>query len=116
MSYRASSPQLTQTGPIEFFIQGNDTQYVDLSKTRLKLTCKVVDEDGSAIEAAEAAPGDYTYAPVNNLIASAFDRVTVHLNGTELTPKVSLYPYQAFLETLLSYGSDYKKGQAEAAG
>ena len=44
-------------------------------------------------------------------------RLTVfHLNETKIIPKSSLYQYQAYLETLLSYGTEYKKGQAEAAG
>ena len=38
------------------------------------------------------------------------------MNETEITPKSSLYSYQAYLETLLSYGSDYKKGQVKAGG
>lgn len=105
---------MTPTTPINFYIQGNDQQYVDFSKTKLKLTCKLTDAAGNAL-AAEASK-ILEACPVNYLIASAFDQVSVHLNETEITPKSSLYPYQAYLETLLSYGSDYKKGQAEAGG
>ena len=105
---------LTATSPITFFIQGNDQQYIDFSKTKLKITCKIVDTSGAAL-AAETGK-TIEYAPVNYLIASAFDHVSVHLNETEITPKTSLYPYQAYLETILSYGTEYKKGQAEAGG
>ena len=106
---------ITQTSPIEFFIQGNDQQYIDFSKTKLKLTCKIVNSDGADIPE-ETTLATLNYAPANYLLASAFDRVSVHLNETEITPKSSLYQYQAYLETLLSYGTEYKKGQAEAAG
>ena len=105
---------LSPTAPINFYIQGNDQQYIDFSKTKLKLTCKLTEPDGTIL-AAETGK-TLEACPVNNLIASAFDRVSVYLNETEITPKTSLYPYQAYLETLLSYGSDYKKGQAEAGG
>ena len=105
---------MTPTTPINFFIQGNDQQYIDFSKTKLKITCKLTDATGTIL-AAETGK-TLEACPVNYLIASAFDQVSVHLNETEITPKSSLYPYQAYLETLLSYGSDYKKGQAEAGG
>lgn len=106
---------LTNTSPIQFFIQGNDTQYLDMTKTKLKLRFKVVTSTGAALAAVTAA-ATLNYAPVNYLMASAFDRLEVHLNETEITPKSSLYPYQGLLETMLSYSSEYKKSQAEAGG
>ncbi len=106
---------ISQNSPLEFFIQGNDTQYIDLSKTKIKLRCKVVGANGKDI-AAQTDPTILLYAPVNYIAASAFDKVTVKINESEITPKSSLYPYQAYLETVFSYGSDFKKGQAEAGG
>lgn len=106
---------ITPTAPIEFFVPANDAQYLDLSRTRLKLRLKVT----SASKADLAVQNDklvLNYAPANYIVASAFESVKVHLHDTEITTKNSLYPYQAYLETLVSYGSDYKKGQAEAGG
>ncbi len=114
IEYHTTSP-ITETSPIEFFIPGNDSQYLDLSRTRIKLRLKVQ----SATKADLAQQNDRTklnYAPANYIVASAFESVKVHVGDTEVTAKNSLYPYQAYLETLLSYGSDYKKGQAEAGG
>ncbi len=112
--YHPQSP-LTDTSPIEFFIPGNDTQYIDLSRTRIKLRLKVVGAAGSDL-ADQADKTVLNYAPANYIVASAFEAVKVHVHETEVTSKDSLYPYQAYLETLLSYGSDFKKGQAEAGG
>jgi hypothetical protein len=106
---------ITSTSPIEFNIPANDSQYLDLSRTRIKLRLKIQ----SAAKTDLAVENDKTklnYAPANYIIASAFESVKVHVADTEITTKNSLYPYQAYLETLLSYGSDYKKGQAEAGG
>lgn len=106
---------ISATSPIEFFIPGNDTQYLDLSRTRIKLRLKVLSAAGKDL-AAQPDKAILNYAPANYIVASAFEGVKVHIHDTEVTSKNSLYPYQAYLETLLSYGSDYKKGQAEAGG
>lgn len=106
---------ISSTSPIEFFIQGNDTQYIDLSRTRIKLRLKVVSAAGKNI-ANQPDVAILNYAPANYIVASAFEGVKVYIHDTEVTTKNSLYPYQAYLETLLSYGSDFKKGQAEAGG
>lgn len=106
---------ISQTAPLEFFIQGNDTHYIDLSKTKIKLRCKVVGANDADL-APQPDPTILNYAFVNYIAASAFEKVTVKLNETEVTQKSNLYPYQAYLETLLNYGSDFKKGQAEAGG
>nr|DAC81375.1 TPA_asm: hexon [Orchesella springtail adintovirus] len=106
---------LSDTAPITFFIQGNDTQHIDMSKTKLKVRFKIVGASGGDL-VKFTDKQVLEYGPVNYLLASAFDRVTVSLNETEITPKSSLYPYQAMFETLLSYSTEFKKSQAEAAG
>lgn len=106
---------ITPTAPIEFHVPANDVQYLDLSRTRIKLRLKVTSA-AKADLAAQADKNILNYAPANYIVASAFESVKVKLHDTEITTKNSLYPYQAYLETLLSYGSDYKKGQAEAGG
>jgi len=106
---------ITPTTPIEFHVPANDSQYLDLSRTRIRLRMKVT----SAAKGDLAAQADKTilnYAPSNYIVASAFESVKVIINDTEVTTKNSLYPYQAYLETLLSYGSDYKKSVGESGG
>jgi len=53
----------------------------------------------------DLAETDYT-AVVNNLLHSLFSQCTMYLNGTQITQATELYPYRAYIETLLSYGND----------
>jgi len=94
--------------PISFYIQGNDTQYVDLSESRLYLRCKIVDDKDADITIT-------TLAPANNFLHALFKEVIVSLNETQITPHTNSYGHKAYIETLLSYGSDFKKSQAQAA-
>ena len=50
-------------------------------------------------------------APVNNWLHSLFSQVDVYLSGTLVTPSTNTYPYRAYIETLLSYGSEAKETQ-----
>ena len=49
--------------------------------------------------------------PVNNWLYSLFSQVDVYLNGTLVTPSTNTYAYHAYIETLLSYGTDAKDTQ-----
>ena len=49
--------------------------------------------------------------PVNNWLLSLFSQVDVYLNGTLVTPSTNTYAYRAYIETLLSYGTDAKVKQ-----
>lgn len=53
--------------------------------------------------------------PVNNFLHSLFSQVDVSLNGTLITSSTNTYAYRAYLETLLSYGSDTKTSQLTSA-
>jgi hypothetical protein len=48
---------------------------------------------------------DYT-AVTNNFFHSLFSQCTITINGVTIKPAAGLYDYRAYLETLLSYGSD----------
>jgi hypothetical protein len=54
-----------------------------------------------------AAGGDLTdnaaVAPVNLALHSLFSNASVTLCGKEISEKDTLYPYRAYLETLLTY-------------
>ncbi|KAI0213962.1 hypothetical protein LSAT2_000953 [Lamellibrachia satsuma] len=49
--------------------------------------------------------------PVNNWLHLLFSQVDVYLNGTLVTPSTNTYAYRAYIETLLSYGTDAKATQ-----
>jgi hypothetical protein len=92
------------SGPIEFHVSTND-DYVDLGRTFLYVKVRIKNVDGTDL-AADAKVG-----PVNNWMHSLFSQVDLQINGKLISPSVNTYPYKAYLETLLSYGSDAKAGQ-----
>lgn len=93
-----------EDGPLEFDVFSPD-EYVDLGRTFLYVKAKIVKADNKALDA------DSKVAPVNLWLHSLFSQVDVQLNGKLVTPSIPTYPYKAYLETLLSYGSDAKKSQ-----
>ena len=43
---------------------------------------------------------------VNNLLHSLISQCTIYLNGTQNPQTTELYPYSAYIETLVTYGND----------
>lgn len=95
---------LTPGSPIEFNISSSE-EYIDVGRTVLYIKAKIVKQDKTHV-AEDAKVG-----PVNLWLHSLFSQVDVKLNGKLITPSVNTYPYRAYLETLLSYGSDAKDTQ-----
>ena len=92
---------------ITYLIAGTD-EYIDLSKTILTVTGKIMMSDGTT----PLTGGNQTsVAPVNNFLHSLFNQVDVYLNGKQVTPAMSTYAYQAYIETLLNYDVSAKKSQ-----
>jgi len=52
---------------------------------------------------------DVMAAPVNWLLYTMFSQVYISLNDTLISNSMNTYPYQAILETLLTYDEDAKK-------
>jgi len=75
----------------------------------LHVKAKVTNENDTDL-AAGAAVG-----PVNLFLHSLFSQVDISLNGTLITSSTNTYPYQAMIETLLSYGMDAKTSQLTSA-
>jgi hypothetical protein len=97
---------ITDHGPIEFFIPGNEERYLDLNETYLHVKARVERVDGADLEQDNDKP-----IPVNLWLHSLFSQVDVSLNNTRITSSTDTYPYRAILETILGYESaakDYK--------
>lgn len=93
------------TSKIEFKIPGNGNHYLDLNDNFLYLTVKVVQKDGKDL-------ADDAKVGVSNLFMHAlFSQLDVYFNSTLISTSNNAYPYRAYIETLLSYGSDYKSSQ-----
>lgn len=84
-------------GTIEFNIPGANDLYRDLNNSYLMLKLKLVAAAGTDVA------GNVAAAPTNLPLHSLFSTVSVTLCGKEITEKDTLYPYRAYLETLLSY-------------
>ena len=89
---------LDSGGTIEVLLPGSGYVYMDLANTYLFVRAKVAKADGSNLDT------DNLVGPVNNWLQSS-----VYLNDTLVTPSTNTYPYRAYIETALSYGSDAKE-------
>ena len=99
---------ITGSGPIEFHVQASMEDYIDLGRTELQLTLKVVKADNSAMD------DDVKVSTANLLLHTLFSQVDCKLNEKLVTPSVNTYPYKAYLETILSHGSDSLKSWLQA--
>lgn len=88
-------------GPLEFNITSSE-DYLDLSATQLHLKVKIL-KDNAPLKA------DDKVAPCNLFLHSLFQQVDVSLNDRLISSSSNTYAYRAYIETLLNYGSDYKK-------
>ena len=96
---------LSDSGPIEFNVSGSSDEYIDLGRTMLYIKLQVTKKNGESLEDTAKV------APVNLLLHSLFSQIDIKLRDTLITPSVHTYPYKAYLETLLSYGTDAKESQ-----
>ena len=96
--------------PINFLVTGTD-EYIDLSKTILTVTGKIVKDNETVLDGANQA----SVAPVNNFLHSLFKQVDVYLNGKQVTPAMGTYAYRAYIETLLNYDVSAKESQFSSA-
>ncbi|GFR61129.1 hypothetical protein ElyMa_001838200 [Elysia marginata] len=100
---------LTPAAPIEFIIRGSGEEYLDLSNTFLHIRAKITKSGGANLTSEDKA------VPVNYWLHSLFSQVDVTLNDTLITPSQNTYPYRAYIESVLNYGRDAKKGHLTAA-
>lgn len=82
--------------PIEFIVKGADLLYLDLNNTKLTVQAKITKENGQNIDADTAGP-------VNLAFHSLFREVSVEMNGRPVSEPNQLYPYRAYIETVLNY-------------
>jgi hypothetical protein len=99
---------ISDSGPIEFNVDGNMATYMDLRNTSLCLKSKIVKADGSVIPIAEEV------APINLFLASMWKQVDVQLGYENLRGVNIYYPYKAMFDTLLDTTEDYKMSQLAA--
>ena len=100
---------ITASSPIEFIISGSGEDYIDLSNTLLEIKASIKTSDGVAVDS------DTPVAPINNVLHGLFSQIDVMLNDVNVSSASTTYPYRAYIETLLNFGSDAKKSKLQAS-
>jgi len=96
---------LSDSAPIEFYVSGQGSVYIDLTRSKLYVKAEITLQNGNAIT------NQHHVGPVNNFLHSLFSEVDVRMNDTLVSTTNNTYPYRAYLETLLSYGQNAKTSQ-----
>ena len=84
---------------LEFLIPADSDSYIDLD-IKLYVKGKLQKSDGTALDNTDFTAG------ANNFLRSLFSQCSIALNGTQITQASELYNYRAYIETLLTYGTD----------
>ena len=100
---------ITSSSPIEFIVSGSGEDYMDLNNTLLEVKACIKTTNNSPVDAAVAV------APINNTLHSLFSQIDVSLNDVNVSSATTTYPYRAYIETHLNYGTDAKKSRLQAA-
>ena len=82
----------------EFVVSGAGEDCIDLFNTYLFVEAQIVNIDGSNLEP------DTDVGPVDLWMHLLFSDVSVSLSEKLVSPPTNMYPYRAYIETLLSYG------------
>ncbi len=103
---------LTDTGPYEFQLSRDPEHYTYLPLTRLYGTVKVV----KSADSKDFAATD-VISVCNMFPQTLFKQIEIEVEGKQVNDiSSSTYPIKAFMETVLTYGSDAKKTHLTLAG
>ena len=102
---------LDTEGPIEFRIEGNADEYIDVNDIQLYVRAKVVKADGKAYDTSKEKVG------LTNLpIASFFRDVTLHLGTKQIEGGQMNYPYLGYFPTVMQFSPAAQKSHMLAQG
>lgn len=97
---------------VEIYIPAQTTNLIYLWHEHvLEMQMRMVLKDGSIIPV-----GTTVVAPVNNIVDSMIDRVTIRLNGSMINQNDDKYQYRAYMTKLLSFPPEAKKSWLQSAG
>ncbi|XP_023313838.1 uncharacterized protein F54H12.2-like, partial [Trichogramma pretiosum] len=97
-----SSLSAENDAPIEFVVPAASDYYLDLAHTMLHVKVKI-----GPLQ--DAAADNLRVGPVNNFLHSIWAGIEIFFNQKLVSSCNSLYPYRAYIETLLNYNDDAKK-------
>lgn len=108
---------LTDNSPIEFVVQGQGDEYIDLAHTMLSVRVSITPRVASTTATADVSKTvTGTVGPINNFMHSIFNQVDIFFNQKPVSPSNNLYAYRAYIETLLNYGKDAKNSHLSTVG
>jgi len=84
---------------IEFSVPRHSDTYIDLD-LKLFIKGKLTKKDGTDLDNTDFTAG------INNFLHSLFSQCSISVNGPQITQATKLYNYRAYIETLLTCGSD----------
>ena len=90
---------LVKQKDLEFLIPGDSDIYIDLD-IKHYVRGKMISSSGKDVDLTD------TTAVANNLLQSLLSQCTVMLNGVPLTQSHEHYNYLAYLQSILTYGTD----------
>jgi len=115
---RGPTTSLDRGGPLEFKVHVGDEEYLDPGDSFVYIKAKIVDENGDVLVEKDAdgkLPDKSIVFPIANVGCSLFSQISVTLNSQSVSSNDGMYAYKAYIENLLSFGSDAKKHQLAAA-
>ena len=94
---------------IEFKIAETNSEYIDLKNSFIRVKAKIVNTHGEVL----GATADV--ALVNFLLHALFSQIDMTLKDTLVTTSNDTYPYKAYIEALLSFGTESKQSWLTAS-
>ena len=91
----ALSSNGASSSPIEFTIRGSDNTFFDLNNSKLEVKVLVLKPVHTGTAATDVAPA-------NLFLHSLFSSVEMEVGGKLVTDPNTIYPYRAFIETLVN--------------
>lgn len=108
---------ISEDGPIEFTLEGSQSEYIDINDTNLYLKFKVTDSDGKDLTITSTDAAKIDKVSVENLaIASLFQDVSLTLGTTQIEGGHYMYPYASYLSIVTQFTEQAKKTHLKAAG
>ena len=99
---------LTHGSQIEFAVPGSNELTMDLSKSYIIVRAQITKADDTA------PAGAAEVGPVNLTLHSMFSNVDIELGGKMISDPNGVYPYRAYIETLLSYNKEAQETQLQS--
>ena len=97
-------------GPMEFVMEGSSDEYSDLHSLTLYTKFKVTREGGANLH-----PNDIV-ALEQNTLHSMFSQIDITLGDTVISHSDQMHHYRAYIDDVLSFGSDAHRTRLRAGG